>query len=108
MRSPKHNRFNAAIVAIFALVVLFAVPLFAAEVTAVLTGTVRDSNGAVVPSASITLTNTSTNTSRTITSGADGTYVFNLVPVGTYEVKVEHSGFRKYEQRDRKSTRLNS
>src|ERR1051326_2553870 len=98
MRSPKHNRFNAAIVAIFALVVLFAVPLFAAEVTAVLTGTVRDSNGAVVPSASITLTNTSTNTSRTITSGADGTYVFNLVPVGTYEVKVEHSGFRKYVQ----------
>lgn len=98
MRSPKHNRFNATMVAICTLVVLFAVPLFAAEATAILTGTVKDSNGAVVPTATITLTNTSTNVNRTITSSADGSYIFNLVPVGTYQVTVEHSGFRKYVQ----------
>lgn len=96
MRRAGFNRFRVALLAGLAL--LFATAAFSAEVTAILTGTVKDSNGAVVPGANITLTNTSTNVSRAITSSPDGSYVFNLVPVGTYQVTVEHSGFRKYVQ----------
>jgi hypothetical protein len=73
-----------------------ASPVRAAEVTASITGTVTDSTGAVIPSCSVTLTNTGTNVSRTIQAGGDGSYLFTLVPIGSYRVTVEQSGFRKY------------
>src|SRR5258708_5082806 len=75
-----------------------SVPAPAAEVTAALSGTIRDSSGAIVSEVTITLTNTETNISKTLRSGADGTYSFTLVPVGNYKLTVEHSGFRKYVQ----------
>src|SRR5215472_2511690 len=86
------------------LIILFTISvttsvLYAAEVTASLTGAVNDSSGAVVSGATLTLTNTATNVSSKQTSGADGRYLFKLVPAGTYELAVEHSGFEKYVQR---------
>ncbi|HET7206881.1 MAG TPA: carboxypeptidase regulatory-like domain-containing protein, partial [Terriglobales bacterium] len=73
-------------------------PARAAEVTATLAGTIRDASGAIVPGAQVTLTNTQTNISKTVTSGTDGTYSFALVPVGTYKLTVEQTGFRTYVQ----------
>jgi outer membrane receptor protein involved in Fe transport len=84
---------------------LLAVPLlivpsamFSQEITANLGGTIKDSTGAVVPGAKVTLTNTNTNVSRSITSASDGGYIFTLVPVGTYQLTVEKPGFSKYVQ----------
>ena len=57
---------------------------FAAEVTASLLGTIRDASGAVVTGATISLTNTQTNVTKTTQSGNDGEYSFTLVPVGQY------------------------
>jgi hypothetical protein len=71
----------------------------AQQATALLTGTVKDASGAVVVGAKITLTNTSTNVARVQTSGRDGGYLFNSVPIGTYEVAVEQHGFDKYVRR---------
>ena len=68
----------------------------AQQATAVLTGDVKDASGAVVVGAKITLRDAQTNASRTTTTGKDGDYVFNLVPIGAYEVTVEHVGFEKY------------
>ncbi|MFZ0814178.1 MAG: carboxypeptidase-like regulatory domain-containing protein, partial [Candidatus Sulfotelmatobacter sp.] len=68
----------------------------AQQATAVLTGVVKDASDAVVVGAKITLRDAQTNASRTITTGKDGDYVFNLVPIGAYEVTVEHAGFEKY------------
>jgi hypothetical protein len=71
----------------------------AQQATALLTGSVKDASGAVVVGAKVTLKNANTNIARTGTTGKDGDYAFNLVPIGTYELMVEQSGFDKYVRR---------
>src|SRR3954453_6043400 len=63
-----------------------------------LTGTVKDSSGAVLPGVTITARNTATNESRTIVSQADGLYRLTNLPRGTYEVKAELQGFKALTQ----------
>ncbi len=70
--------------------------IHAAETTATVSGTVQDSSGAVVANAPVTLTNVGTNISKSIHTGSDGSYLFTLVPIGTYQLTVQQSGFRKY------------
>jgi len=72
---------------------------FAAEPTGTIAGTVIDPSGASVPGAKVTVVNTATGLSRQTTTATDGGYVFPLLPVGTYNVVVEASGFRRFEQR---------
>jgi hypothetical protein len=60
------------------------------------TGVVQDASGAVVEGAAVTLTNEATNVSITTQSSSTGTYVFDLVQVGTYSVGVEKQGFKKF------------
>lgn len=81
----------------FASVILLSGPVVVAEqTTALLTGTVKDATGAVVVGATVTLRNALTNVTQTTTSGKDGDYLFNAVPIGAYEVAIEHEGFDKY------------
>src|SRR5713226_4296803 len=96
MRFPKNWLSEVPVLVVC--VLLAALPLLGADVTAALSGTVKDASGAVVSGASITLTNTQTNISRTLKSGPDGSYSFTLVPVGNYKLTVEQTGFRKYVQ----------
>jgi len=70
----------------------------AQQATALITGTVRDTTGAVVAGAKVTVTNTSTNASHNTTTGKDGDYLFTLLPIGTYQLTVEATGFEKYAQ----------
>src|SRR5712671_2438163 len=77
---------------------LTALPLCGADVNAVLSGTVKDTSGALISGASITLTNTQTNISQTSKSASDGSYSFSNIPVGNYTLTVEQTGFRKYVQ----------
>jgi hypothetical protein len=72
---------------------------YAQQATAQIAGTVKDSSGAVIAGATITLTNSSTNTSKTAVSNKNGDYLFNLVPIGTYELSVEQHGFEQYVQK---------
>ncbi|MCC6367383.1 MAG: TonB-dependent receptor [Bryobacterales bacterium] len=61
-------------------------------------GTVEDLSGAVVPEATVSLTNKLTGQVREIRTGEDGRYTApNLLP-GEYELKVAASGFRAYTQ----------
>ncbi|HTW65650.1 MAG TPA: carboxypeptidase-like regulatory domain-containing protein [Bryobacteraceae bacterium] len=60
-------------------------------------GTVKESSGAVVPGALVTLTNTGTNAKRSTMTGDTGTYQFVNVEVGNYRVTVEAAGFQKAE-----------
>ena len=62
--------------------------------TATILGVVHDSSGAVVPEAALTARNLDTGAIRTTTSGRDGSFRLSALPVGNYELKVEHSGFR--------------
>jgi hypothetical protein len=57
-------------------------------------GAVLDTSGAVLPGATVTLTNENTNQVQTTVSSENGTYVFAQVPVGSYKVEVTLQGFK--------------
>lgn len=61
--------------------------------TATVVGTVRDNSGAVVPGATVTLTNLDTGISTTRLTDANGSYEFSTVRVGRYRVTAELQGF---------------
>ena len=56
-------------------------------------GLVADSTGAVIPNATVTLTNQQTGVSRTATSNGEGLYRFDAVDLGMYTVKLTAHGF---------------
>ena len=64
-----------------------------ATATAELRGRVTDPNGAVVAGATVTATDNSKGTTRTVTTDGDGNYVILSLPPTTYTVKIESSGF---------------
>src|SRR5712692_3858280 len=77
-----------------ALVLIFVIPHSAsAQATATLNGVVRDSSGAVIPRATVTLHNTETGTERESLTNDSGLYVFVSVPPGEYVLKVTRDGF---------------
>ena len=57
-------------------------------------GTVTDSSGAAVSGATVTVKNTGTGLLRTVTTDDDGNYSTPELPIGTYSVTVEKSGFK--------------
>src|SRR5262245_29479339 len=59
-------------------------------------GTVTDQSGAVVPGATVTLTNDATGVSFTTTTTGAGIYAFEAIQIGTYSVTVELQGFKKF------------
>ncbi len=82
-----------------ALVLIFVIPHSAsAQATATLNGVVRDSSGAVIPRATVTLHNTDTGTDRESLSNDSGLYVFVSVPPGEYVLKVTKNGFTSATQ----------
>jgi hypothetical protein len=62
--------------------------------TGTLSGTVRDTSGAVVPHAKMTLTNSATGVSRSLESDAEGRYSLTNIEPGTFELRTEHEGFK--------------
>lgn len=83
---------------------------FGQQISGTITGTVKDSQDAVVTGAKVVLTNTAQGTTREATSATDGTFVFTLVQPGTYNLSITATGFKKTEQKDVKifaSDRLN-
>jgi Carboxypeptidase regulatory-like domain len=80
------------------LAVIFIVGLngaaFAQTGAASITGLLTDQSGAAVPAATVTATNQATNVPYTAVSNDAGNYTITSVPVGTYVVKAELSGFK--------------
>jgi outer membrane receptor protein involved in Fe transport len=64
-----------------------------ATASASIEGTVVDQSKAVVPDAAVTITNSATGATRTTTTNSNGSFRFELLPVGTYDVKISKSGF---------------
>jgi hypothetical protein len=63
-------------------------------------GTVRDASDAIVPGASVTVTNVATNATVSVTTDAQGFYRAPALEPGRYTVITELSGFRTVEQRN--------
>jgi hypothetical protein len=99
-RSTGLNRIVAGLIAAAAALVLTTTTAFGqATNTATIRGTVEDSSGGVLPGATVTLTNASTKAVTTAITDERGGYLFTGVFGGTYDLKVELSGFKTYEQK---------
>jgi hypothetical protein len=82
---------------LLAVICALTLPAIAQEITGTIRGLVRDASGAVVSGATVTVTNTDRNQAlRKIQTDAAGEYVATLLPVGTYSVTVEASGFKRF------------
>jgi hypothetical protein len=82
-------------VATLAMLLALSVPLRAQVLATAITGHVLDPSGALIVGAKVTVTNDSTNVSKSVVATSAGLYdVTNLIP-GTYTVTAEMSGFKK-------------
>lgn len=83
---------------LFVFLSLSAVASLAQTSTSRITGRVIDSKDAVVAGATVTVMNEATGVSQTQTTTDTGLYAFGSLPVGSYTVTVEQSGFKKFQQ----------
>jgi hypothetical protein len=65
-----------------------------------LSGIVQDDSQAVLPGVTLTLSNSETGLSRTVTTNESGRYVFGGMPAGTYVLRAELAGFATAEYAD--------
>jgi hypothetical protein len=76
------------------LVLSVAAPALAQRITGTIRGTVTDSTAAVVPGATVNLKGEDTGLARSTVTNASGNYSFTDLPVGSYQVSVELTGFK--------------
>ena len=87
-------RLQSFAIAVVALLILASGGVVRSQtVQGVITGTITDPTGAVVPNATVTIRNVGTNISQSTTTGSEGSYRFSLVPPGTYTVDVKAANF---------------
>ena len=86
-------------IVVFALA-LAAAPLAYGQATGSMTGTVTDATGAAVTGAKVTVTAPATGLTRDATTDEAGHFLVNLLPVATFNVRVEIAGFQPAEARD--------
>ena len=77
--------------------VVIALPVAAQSTSGSLSGTGKDAKGAAIAGATVEVTGTSRNETRTAQTGEDGRYVFPQLQPDTYKVRVEASGFKRYD-----------
>jgi carboxypeptidase family protein len=80
--------------------VAFAGPAAAQMTRGAVSGTVRDATGAIVPGATVTVTNADTNQAKTAVTDAQGFYRVAALEPGRYTVRTELAGFSTVETRE--------
>src|ERR1051325_4171427 len=82
------------LISILALAALLVGRSEAQSITGTISGTVTDPTGAVVPAASVVLTNENTRATRNAVTSDSGEFVFTALQPGSYALKIEKAGFR--------------
>ena len=91
---PRQREFLCASRLLFLMALLMMTADLRAQVTTgVISGTVSDATGAVVPGATVRITHVETGISRALTTDEAGRFYAAALPVGQYEIRVERSGF---------------
>ena len=80
------------------ILVLTCVPVWG-QVTAQISGTVKDQSGAVLPGVEVTVTQTETGVMRSAVTNETGNYVLPTLPLGPYKLEAALPGFRTFVQR---------
>jgi hypothetical protein len=78
---------------------LLAIPAFSQLPTATILGDAKDASGGVLPGVTVTVVNVETGLTRVVKTGDDGSYRVLELPVGAYEVKAEHAGFKSIDRK---------
>ena len=91
----KLNSLGGALLAICVLGV-GSVPTHAQDVTASLTGFIRDPTGLTVPDAKVVATRSETGASFAATSDSGGTYWLRNIPIGHYTLSIVAAGFERF------------
>jgi Carboxypeptidase regulatory-like domain/TonB dependent receptor len=89
---------RAALALLVGVLFVGATPLRAQVDEGTILGTVRDSSGATINGATVTLTNEGTGASLTFTTGDDGGYRFTPIKIGSYKVSAVGPGFATLTQ----------
>src|SRR3954454_2283533 len=91
-----HLYFSRVITLLIGLLVGASLPFasYAQSTQGSIIGTVKDTGGALVPDAPVTLTNLGEGTSRRTRSNAQGDYAFLDVKAGRYTVEISQPGFQ--------------
>jgi len=93
------NSLKVLAIALFTSLLLAMTAMAQTTTTGTVEGTVTDTNGAVVPNTTVTLSGGGLLRPQTTTSDADGVYRFLQVPPGKYTVKIDAAnGFAAYTQ----------
>ena len=94
---PSYRRFTLAILrTLLSVCLLFLTGLCFAADGASISGTVADPSGAVIPGAAVVLRNLASGAQQTAAAKDDGSYAFNSVPAGHYEMQIEVPEFKPY------------
>jgi hypothetical protein len=100
MHPPVSTRLCRALLAVMVAALLLPGAALAQFDTATVLGAIKDSSGAVVPGATVTLKNVATGITANAVTDADGSYQFLNVKIGTYTVRAELQGFSAAEAKD--------
>jgi iron complex outermembrane recepter protein len=93
---------RTAVLMVCAALIALSAPVLAQPATGRIAGTVRDSNGAPVAGAPVTITNQETLATRVVRASKTGTFEVSDLSPGVYTVSVDVQGFRKVLQRDQR------
>jgi hypothetical protein len=96
----KSIRFTGPVLAACGILCLAAGSLLAQSTTSTINGTVRDTSGATVPQAQISIVNQATGLKSETQSGNDGEFSMAGLASGTYEVTVTKQGFQTFAEKD--------
>jgi hypothetical protein len=92
------GRFQKTSALILVAVIVLVMPLTCwASITGSISGIITDPQGAVVPNVSVVATCQETKIVTTVATDSRGFYSFPVLAVGTYDIVVAESGFKKYE-----------
>jgi hypothetical protein len=89
----------AALLLVHLFLLCTALSIEAQVPTGTILGTVKDPSGGAIAGASVRVTNSATDLSRSFTTDAGGSYRFPALPVGTYDLEVVRSGFKSAVQK---------
>ena len=90
-------KWSTRAIAVLTVLLLFAFAAPAQQSSGAISGIVKDSQGAVVPGAQVTLIDEERAAQRKQSSGAEGRFSFDLLTPSTYTAAVEAPGFKKWE-----------
>ncbi len=92
--SAEFKNVSKHLLSTFVLLVLFTGAAWG-QVTASITGIVKDSSGAVIPGTTVSVKNLESGLTRSAETDASGSFNVPSLPVGQYDVSAEKSGFKR-------------